>query len=598
MSILSNNTIKQYTLLLGILPYFFIVFIKDNTFITDIYYFISITSILAISMLFSQIISYKKINLNITLIDLAVALLAVYFAINALFVSKIPANHIIYRKIICFFIFLIISTHIFKIKRNINIYLLFLIFITIPYCILSLLKLNDPKLTQSNAFQIQFLFRNPALSAAYLGSIIPTCISFILYSKHRLIKEVCCVSSFLILIILFYSYSRAAWLSTVAGIVIVLLYKFDFHKILSIAFKHSKRITLAILITIFTCSFFLLLCIFNTKPTSVYGRMLIYKLTIKGIIDKPLIGNGYETFSKSYSNIQANYFSKTGSYEPEQLLASNNNTAFNEYLQTTFETGIIGLLGITLIIIIIVKNRRIIKSAETIGAMGAFISLLINACFSYPFHSTPILCLSITFLGIINSQYKSWIIPISKQILVISVVSMCLILIINSQNIYYLNKWKNIAELYIDRDFESYSEEYFKLSKKLNANPYFLYNYGVELTLNGKSQEAISILNMAKHYYIDTDLLYCLGEAYQNQNDFINAEKQFLLAWHIVPHKFYPLYRLALLYKENGDYQKAYNMAEKILKTKEKIKSYEIDIMKNEMQILRDSLYQVYSFPK
>lgn len=82
----------------------------------------------------------------------------------------------------------------------------------------------------------------------------------------------------------------------------------------------------------------------------------------------------------------------------------------------------------------------------------------------------------------------------------------------------------------------------------------------------------------------------CLGKAYQAEKDWRNAEQNFILASQIVPSKFYPLYCLAILYQEKGDYEQALIIAEEILQKQEKINSYQIDKIKEEMSYFRDSI--------
>lgn len=590
MILCNKKTLKKCFLLVFVILYGLLPFIEDNSFITDIYYFISFTLSVSMSLLIWRLLHNTTSVLRVTIIDIISMLILVYLIFSASLVSKFPSAHIVYMKLTCVIMLLVISTYIFKSKNNTYVFVLFLVFLGIVYSVCAIQKIDHIIPSQINAFKIQYPFRNPAILAGFLGSILPFSISFILFSNNKMIIKLGYLSSVLILIVLFYSCARSACLSAVIGAGIVFLYKFSLGKFLLQAFKYNRR-TLLILSGLSSSAIVTLLYIVcKLKLESVYGRLFIYKITAIGLLDNSFWGSGYDTFPRVYGLLQAKYFAEAERCDLERLLADNTNAAFNEYLQILFETGIIGLLGVLLLIIIVVKKRSLMNTPESIGAMGALGVTLVNACFSYPFHSIPILCLSILFLGIINSRYQSWQIVIPRWALVILIILTSSFFLVNCKAVYDLTKWKSLVKQTEDRNFDSYSKEYSLLSKQLYSNPFFLYNYGVELLLNGNSKEAIFILNSAKNYFIDTDLLCCLGKAYQCQNDFKNAEECFLLASHMVPHKFYPLYCLATLYRDNAFFDKSYNITEKILKNKIKINSYQITVLKEEMQALKDSL--------
>lgn len=55
----------------------------------------------------------------------------------------------------------------------------------------------------------------------------------------------------------------------------------------------------------------------------------------------------------------------------------------------------------------------------------------------------------------------------------------------------------------------------------------------------------------------------------------------------MVPSRIYPLYLLAILYAENGDYKQSYKIATDLINTNAKVESRAVREIKNEMKQLK-----------
>jgi len=86
------------------------------------------------------------------------------------------------------------------------------------------------------------------------------------------------------------------------------------------------------------------------------------------------------------------------------------------------------------------------------------------------------------------------------------------------------------------------------------------------------------------NFYNDIDLQLLLADNYTQLKQYSKAEKCFLLAYQMIPNRFIPLYRLALLYKEEGKIQEALRIAEIIVKKQVKVESIDIVTIKEEMR--------------
>jgi len=117
----------------------------------------------------------------------------------------------------------------------------------------------------------------------------------------------------------------------------------------------------------------------------------------------------------------------------------------------------------------------------------------------------------------------------------------------------------------------------------LLCNGDFLTNYGKALSMAGKHQKAIEVLQQATTYYPNTIVYTALGDSYKETGQIKKAESAYLQAWHMNPSRFYPKYLLAKLYNETGQTEKAVFTATEILQKHVKIKSTAIEEIKEEM---------------
>lgn len=136
---------------------------------------------------------------------------------------------------------------------------------------------------------------------------------------------------------------------------------------------HRKRLftAIAVGVGIMVLAGYLL---FSLKPDSARGRLFMWKITYRAIMEKPLAGHGTDNFAVAYGKAQEDYFA-TGNYEPwEERVAGSPEYAFNEYLQAAVEWGVpltlCGLAAIVICLYIGIKKSRY-------GICGAILSLLI-----------------------------------------------------------------------------------------------------------------------------------------------------------------------------------------------------------------------------
>lgn len=243
-----------------------------------------------------------------------------------------------------------------------------LIFVAAIQSSLGVLQFLDISKSLHSTFNVTGTFFNPAPYAGFLAALFPVVLGgwyFILRQRGangnnmiKVYKYVLILNCFLIVFALFLAGSRAAWLSALVVLICMLLpcipvlkkWIAGFFNVTSqIYFFNdlSKRVLLIVALILLIVG--MSMGLYNLRPASVNGRLLIWKSTIQMIKDNLLTGVGVGQFSANYMNYQAGYLQSKPDLQESQL-ADNNVFAFNEYLRGISEMGITGLFLVLFIL--------------------------------------------------------------------------------------------------------------------------------------------------------------------------------------------------------------------------------------------------------
>jgi O-antigen polymerase len=453
------------------------------------------------------------------------------------------------------------------------------------------------KFTIYNAdYRVTGTFFNPAQFAGFLVVAAPWTLYLSVPSKKNIfftiISWLGLLSITLVILVIPISYSRSGYLGLGTVLVIWLYHQYAmlnfFKKILNTRFK--RIVSFGIITTIIIIAFIKL---YNFKPESAFGRILIWKVALLAIKERPLDGYGFNAFQVVFAPFQAAYFSAEPRTNREQMVAGSVRWAFNEYLQTAIELGIIGCL----LLIVIFAYALFCKAENSLSrqqflfftaARASVAGMAVFAFFSNPFHSLPIALLFFFSLSIVSCflpTLKNKDLPAS-----VNIVSLLLILFVS---INFCKNQPEIKQGYREWNYalrlcrlgkdELAIENFEKAKLVLGNNGLLLQHYGSSLIFQNKYQEALTILCEAKKYYYDYELCITLGDCQEKLDNNEEAIKNYQLAGSIIPHKFYPRYLLALLYKKIGEREKAFEIANELINKPVKIESEEISKIKTEM---------------
>lgn len=143
---------------------------------------------------------------------------------------------------------------------------------------------------------------------------------------------------------------------------------------------------------------------YQLKPHSADGRLLIWKVSLRMIKEKPLTGFGINGFPTNYIFYQARYLATEGT-EYERYLAGDTHLAFNEPVRIMVEYGLGGILFYLLFVgwLLTFPAKRNIVSHT---ARTVLLTMLVWGLFAYPFRVFPVMVFSTIALACLANQCK------------------------------------------------------------------------------------------------------------------------------------------------------------------------------------------------
>lgn len=325
---------------------------------------------------------------------------------------------------------------------------------------------------------------------------------------------------------------------------------------------------------------FLCVCALRWKVDSTNGRILIWKVCLNMIKEKPLLGYGWDGFTANYMLGQANYFlcNPDSQYA---LLADNTSTPFNCFIHVAIIGGCVGLLCLFGILTLLCYRMSRTLAANKAVWFGIMASLLSMSMFTYPFHYAPVWFIILLWIlypirDLIPSNMR-----FSMRIIISCVIGCCLLCV----NHMILNemRWKWTQ----DKSFKegmTYSmlKCYKQLSPHLHYNKHFLYNYGAELNYCGYYAESIQIMDECVKKLNNYDVQLVQADNYYHMGDTLLAIDSYETASLMIPCRFIPLDGLLDIYKAQNEMEKALVIAKRIIDKPVKIPSDIVQKIKKE----------------
>ncbi len=515
--------------------------------------------------------------MTITLLDGAVLVLISYITVTTTLRDPIMLRGLPFATLLS-------VVYVYLLARNVSDYRLLYRFVGLFGSLVAAYGIGQYSgwMQRNAAFPITGFFNNPGPYAGLLLVLLPASFMSVLNSRN-LVKYGYGASFGVIIIALLLTQSRAAMLATIISCGWIVISQRKCSRKLSL----PKRITtVTFLVGSIGVGFWGLV---QLRPASVWGRTLIAKVTLSMITDAPWLGIGFSRFGITYPDYQAAYLASHPE-EANRQLAGMTYYAFNEPLQITATLGVVGLILVLGIATLSFSGKK--KSSEGITARAILLAVLMFGLFSYPFSNAAIgvvvsLALA-TVASLANAPYVCTLTVPKSVVLIITTLGISgslLFLVYQYRRYQAVQSWKEAATL-VTYDPARAFQQYQTIYPVLSDYGDFLFNYGAELSEANRYQESIRVLERTRWLFNHIDLHMYLGKSYQGISNYKKAEKAYLHAAHMIPHRFYPRYLLATMYDSIGRREDALQTARQIVDMPVKVPSQTVENIKAEMESL------------
>ncbi len=456
-------------------------------------------------------------------------------------------------------------------------------------------------------------FGNVNRVGGFLAASLPLLTGLFLLSEKKQHRLGIGISIFIVFSLIILTESRGAWIGLITAIII---YDTGYLKKIWIYFKKSnfKIILSSVSLGIFTTFVYLL---YSMNVASSLGRIFIWKVTSHMIIDNPVFGIGHGNYPVKYLDYQANFFTNISNTVYFDF-AANLKQAHNQYLEILAETGVVGLLLFFVLIYVVYRlcskliNRACNEPLSHIGRMlrASTTVIIVHSFFDSPLFTLPILLLfyfniSIlaTFLKNNNVHQSLFHVSFSilkkshmKQLYKLAFVGSCLIgvlLFFNiNKKIQGYSLWNDGKHMdYVGSDqWEKSIKCFTKAIQCIPNNGELYHNLGIAYVMDQQFEKALSAFETARINFNDRDIYLFNGIAYQELENYTQAEYYYLKAINMFPNQLRPRLMLGIMFKETNQLQKAQIFLEGIINIKPKIQNRETEIIKNAAAKLLESL--------
>lgn len=433
---------------------------------------------------------------------------------------------------------------------------------------------------------------NPSAYAGYLAAVAPLILSLLLtYRRSKKSENACYALSALLIFILYLlviAKSRGAWIAGGAGCLCVWGYRYARPRFrMSFFRKKAVKIPAVILLaSLLTVAGF---GIYKMKEDSALGRVLVWKVALSTPHENRLWGNGTDYFESCYGKWQADYFETNGGTAKERQIAGYVTTAYNEFLETGLEQGI--LVALLTGVLLAQATTKGWKGLSTVGlgAKASVISVCVLMCCSYPMKVLPVALYLVFCLAVVCCKKREFPAAGSRTTEVVMVavwLSAGVFLTGGLPNAYGYYLLKQGQRQVMDGNLQAGIAFYKRAENRLACNGVFHFYFGSAYWLAGENAKAIEELAVSCRLCSNPNSFILLGNACLAAGMPHEAVKAYRVAACMEPSKLYPKYLLAKAFAGTGDGRNAAFWASGVLATNEKVITTAAREMKEEMRLL------------
>lgn len=432
-------------------------------------------------------------------------------------------------------------------------------------------------------FRLGGTFGNSGLYAGYFSIVMPFILTRLLEgtdcgAKLRYLLVLCVILMTYLIVI---SYSRGAWVATIVGAICVMFNHGRYLHTLADKWSRSKHKAVvacagAIAVMCLSAGLYMM------KKNSADGRLFIWKVALTTQRDSWLLGEGIGAFEANYGKWQRDYFAASHATEHERYIADYVTCAYNEFIETYKEQGVIGLLLFLLIIGTTLVRKPTEQSSMYNGAYASLIAYLALCMVSFPSHSQVMYLQLVVSIAVLQSHFK--VLKKGEKAVYILILPVIVMVIYILPLLLGMIRMKEGLSKTAHGDMKGAIIEYEKASSALHNNGTYLFYYGSSLSMNDNIQKGTEILEMAQQKSSDPNIPILLGDNYLKLGDTTKAYTAYMNAINSIPMRLYPKYKMVKMLQESGRDYEAQWWAKEIIRTPVKVTTMAADEIKEEMR--------------
>ncbi len=445
-------------------------------------------------------------------------------------------------------------------------------------------------LSHHSQFLLTGSFYNPGPYSGFLAMIFP--IAFYEWLCRRkepksIAGNVAWAAMWLIGCLIPCGMSRTAWLAVSVGAAYVVLMH-ESKRVAACWKRYRKRFMLLSGIALIGLAV-AASAAYGMKKDSADGRLLMWKVAARAVMERPLTGYGWNQVAGAYGQAQEDYFASGQAAPSEEWVAGAPEYVFNEYLQVALAWGIpVLLLGLFVVVVAGYMGHR----NKAYGLCGALLSLAVFAFASYPLQFPEFVVTGLLLVVACATSGQSVRRGYAIGVWGMAVTGCALYACNYGERRAATDRWEEARPSYYMEDYAGAIEAYAPLYESLVWNPRYLFEYGHALHKEERYEESNGVLEEAMKHSSDAMILNILGKNCQALGQYEEAEEWYVRSTHRLPNRLYPYYLLAKLYAEPKFFhlEKCHETIEKVLHWNPKVPSEAIEEMKREMETLKKEL--------
>lgn len=302
--------------------------------------------------------------------------------------------------------------------------------------------------------------------------------------------------------------------------------------------------------------------LYDMKRDSADGRILIWKISSKMIIEKPQ-GYGYELFEKYYNLCQSDYFVQGNGTDKENTLADFVFMPYNDFLEHGVEGGVVGMTFLVAFYVLMIYNA---KRKHDIVCLSVFVAFATMSLTNFIYSSIQpwlLLMLYASFMASENTFKEK----LDLKSMYIYILITCIVLVCTAVLVRMLRGQMKLYE-YKERVMEGEhvsNDDFTMIQNSIGTSEAYWTLRAYNDFLQQKYPEATIDLLESLKYTSSPQRMEMIYKTYQLSDNKAQGIRYLEELRNMIPSLLRPKLMLMQYYDNQGDIEKAVCLAKEIV---------------------------------